>query len=444
MTTPIHTTSNNLDPKKFPSATSEVAKMLGISGDANEAHTGSVVSGHNLPVANLPVVEDVHTDTRNSIHGSSQNSHNVQELPELEGFEESEKSSKASAIFKAVGPYLAVFAVGLVLYYFFFTSVNFSSLLNINTTPKAVTPKQTALQTLQEQNMASYTKWINSFYYDIQDPKILGPESDNSGNGLSNFQKYLLKLNPKSYDTLGLGKPDSETLANGIDPATGVALTDQQKDILNKYVDMEVVMNRLALHKLQNSESVAGIGINANGTVANNPFNNTTTSNVAPVTGSNFNIGGIEINTDIPGRLEVPSLKINAPIIFTKDTKNFDKDLQTGVVHYPGTALPGQIGTAYIAGHSSNYIWSQGSYNQVFSRLGDLANNTSFKITVVQKNGKDVIFHYVVTYRNEYLATDQEQFRNMEKSLVALSTCWPINTTAKRLVVYGELTQTEK
>ena len=84
------------------------------------------------------------------------------------------------------------------------------------------------------------------------------------------------------------------------------------------------------------------------------------------------------------------------------------------------------------------------TYNYIFSKLGDLADNTSFKITVVQKNGKNAIFHYVVTHRKQYLATDQEQFVNTGKSLVALSTCWPVNTTAKRLVVFGELTQTEK
>ena len=57
----------------------------------------------------------------------------------------------------------------------------------------------------------------------VSDPKILDPETDNSGNGLTNFQKYLLNLNPKSYDTLGLGEADSQTIAKGINPLTGGA-----------------------------------------------------------------------------------------------------------------------------------------------------------------------------------------------------------------------------
>lgn len=441
--TSTHNTSTNTDPKKFPTTTSEVAKMLGISNSSHDIPMGTFSAGHGAPVANLPVVEDTHNSTHTNNHG------NHVELGDLHTTEDTlgenhSGSSKALAVVKTVAPYVAVFSVGLLVYYFFFTNVNFGSIFN-STTPKAVTTKQTVTQELYSKNSASYLKWINSYYFDVTDSKILDPESDNSGNGLTNFQKYLLKLNPKSYDTLGLGKPDSEVLAAGIDPATGINLTDTQKDILAKYIDMEVVMNRLTLHKLQHPETVAGIGINSNGVVTNNPFiTNQNTKNVAPNTGVDIVSSGIEINTSIPGRLEVPSLKINAPIIFTTDTNNFDKDLQSGVVHYPGTALPGEIGTTYIAGHSSNYLWSKGDYNQVFTKLGDLADNTSFKVTVVQKNGKNAIFHYVVTYRNQYLATDQEQFRNLGKSLVALSTCWPINTTAKRLVVFGELTQVEK
>jgi sortase A len=150
------------------------------------------------------------------------------------------------------------------------------------------------------------------------------------------------------------------------------------------------------------------------------------------------------INLETAGRLEIPSLGINVPVIWTKNTKNFETDLQKGVVHYPGTALPGQIGTTYISGHSSNYAWAKGEYNKVFSKLGDLPDNSSFIVTVVQKNGQDARLHYVVIKRKEFSPTDQEQFRNTGDSLVALSTCWPIGSTKSRLVVFGKLTQVEK
>jgi LPXTG-site transpeptidase (sortase) family protein len=386
----------------------------------------------------------------------------------------SEASPKTKALInvaKKVGPFIAVFVVGIFLYYFFFSSVNFSSVLT-SSTPKASTPQETALEQLEAQDKTAYDKWIAGFYYDVTDPKILDPNSDNSGNGLSNFEKYLLNLNPKSYDTLGLGIADSQAISNGLNPNTGTNLTDNQKGVIAKYVDMEVVMNRLALNNLQNPGKVAGASISSNsapGTQLNiggsfgQPittgqsqsqsqstisYNTQSQSNTQQTNNSNYitpTLGSeVDVDTKIPGRLEIPDLKINVPIIFSNTPNDFEKDLQVGVVHYPGTAFPGQIGTTYIAGHSSNYIWAKGDYNKVFATLGNLAINSSFKITVVQKNGKNAVFYYVVTSKEQFTPTDPKQFANSGSSIVALSTCWPVGSTAKRLVAFGTLTQVEK
>jgi LPXTG-site transpeptidase (sortase) family protein len=434
--------SEDLPTKKLPDASPEVAKMLGYNTAADSHPTPSPAKG-DLPVADLPV------ETRHSEDHSEKKSAKARGR-EDETAGEKPQSKPGVKILKGIAPYAVVFIVGLFLYYFFFTTVNFGSLFSTSNQVVS-TPKETALITLENQNLASYQTWIKGFYYEVTDPKIIDPNTDNSGNGLSNFQKYLLNLNPKSYDTLGLGMADSQALAQGINPLTGNQLTQAQKDVVDKYIDLEVVMNRLALSSMQHpEEQVAGTYTVNNNGVSTSPVpapTPTAPAYVAPKTGADLNTAtdeSVDINTDIAGRLEIPGLKINVPIIWSKDTNSFDKDLQSGVIHYPGTALPGQIGTTYIAGHSSNYIWAKGSYNQVFSTLGNLADNTSFKITVVQRNGQNAIFHYVVTSRNQYLPTDQAQFQNTGKSLVALSTCWPVNSTARRLVVFGELTQVEK
>ena len=432
--------------KKYPTTTSEVAEMLGIHAVAKDLPMATFASHGDLPVADLPVaMESEHPETGEKSHAKPE-LHSA--FTDLKNETQIIDKNKFVKIIRAGLPYVAVFSVGLFLYYFFFTGVNFNALFNSK--PKATTPKQSALAQLQSGDLTAYYSWISGFYYHVSDPKILGPESDNSGNGLSNFQKYLFNLNPKTYDTLGLGQADSQTLASGFNPISGVPLTGDQKAKVEKYIDMEVAMNRLALNRLQSPQQVAGAGTNTSGNTffsirgGQTGLNQYPGQNALSNSDSNLIGAGIDVNTNIPGRLEVPSLNINVPIIWTKDTNSFAKDLETGVAHYPGTALPGQIGTTYISGHSSNYVWSNGDFNTVFSKLGDLADNTSFKITVVQANGKDAIFHYVVTHRNEYLPTDQEQFANSGQSVVALSTCWPINTTAKRLVVFGILTQTEK
>lgn len=446
-------------PKNYPAATPEISKMFNLD-KPEDVSAESMVSqnrGH-LPGA-LPVV-DVEAEQPHMESPKQARSEHIDR--EIENDIASTKGFSMPAILKNTLPYLVVFAAGIFLYFFFFSKVDFSGLFKAKQTT-VQTPKQSVLAQLEQQNLASYQTWIAGFYYDVSDSKVTDPEADNSGNGLTNFQKYLLNLNPKSYDTLGLGRADSQTLALGLNPLTGSPLTDNQKQLLDKYFDMELVMNRLTLNRLQNPSQVAGASTFSNGSMNDN-FGFSAQSAQANVSGSNNNynyninnsnsayapeansmgINSIEVDQNVPGRLQVPSLKIDAPILWSSDPKNFDKDLQSGVVHYPGTALPGQIGTAYISGHSSNYIWAKGNYNHIFTYLGNLADNASFQVTVTQKNGKQAILHYVVTGRQEYAPDDIAQFQNRGDSTVALSTCWPVGSTAKRLVVFGKVTQIEK
>ncbi len=428
--------------KFYPPATEEVSMYLGLdktAGDhAPNVHAQSPVKPGILTVAGLPVAVDEDYGLKDA--SEREISEHADDLPG----QEKATGGKGAAAFKAVKtalPYAGIFAVGLFLYYFFFSGFNFSGLFAQK--PKNPTvPKESALSQLQAQQSDAYYAWIKSYYYDVSDSKITDPNGDNSGNGLTNFQKYLLKLNPKAYDTLGLGMADSQALAAGINPLSGGKITDGQKAILDKYIDMEVAMNRMAVYALQNPGRVAGAGIGFSLPLANGAVQSAQAA--ASQTGADPGIAESSINTDIAGRLEISSLKVNVPIIWTRDIKNFNTDLQTGVVHYPGTALPGEVGTSYISGHSSNFVWAKGSYNQVFAHLGDLADNASFKVTLVGKDGKEIILHYVVTGRKEFAPTDQEQFKNTGESVVALSTCWPVGSTAKRLVVFGTLTQVEK
>lgn len=484
--------------KIYPQATIEAAKMLGIYSEEKSADTEvHALDGHLASAADLKgsheekAVVSSHGGKKdnNSNHKDSHNGHSEHSSHEEMGSEsgESGHASVGKKLFVSFFPYILVFIVGLVLYYFFFTTLDFSNIFKFKTQTVVQTTKEDILAGLKKQNEVAYKQWISSFYFDVTDPKITDMDTDNSGNGLTNFQKYVLGLNPKAYDSLGLGMADSESLSAGINPVTGSPLTDEQKTVVEKNIDMEGVMNRFALNNFnkQTPSSVvspqtsqvlgakiisprvwqggasqtAGQQINQftpilgvektnPNTIKTNPIVKGATVKQAPSSGPTApaldNPYGIEIDQSIPARLEIPALKINVPIMWTQKTSDFLKDLKSGVVHYPGTAMPGETGTAYVSGHSSNYAWVKGDYNKVFSTLGDLPDNASFKITVVQKNGKDAILHYVVVRRKVYGPKDQEQFENTNKSLVALSTCWPIGTTKERLVVFGELSQVVK
>ncbi len=436
------------DPQKnYPSASDEMSQLFGLQADSDPSDTSQFASASSPMPSNLPILEgqlvtesdpmgaDTELDpdvvsqkpqTETQEYTAEKNSEAVKELEAL--VKETKPASFMRGLKKAA-PYLAVFAIGIFVYYFYFTDFSFKSLLSNAPSIQQQEEKNAALDALIAANRSQYDAWIKQFYFEVRDPAIVDPYADNSGNGLTNFQKFLLNLNPKEYDTLNLGMADGQAVVQGIDPSTGKDFSKTKKSLIEKYFDLEAISNKLA------AGAVANV-VASNADSANQVLGVQTAQ-------ASYIENSLGLNTDAEILLEVPSLNVTVPIIWTKNTKDFDADLQNGVVHYPGTAIMGDIGTSYISGHSSNYAWSKGKYNQVFVNLDDLKDGDSFSITATKHDGSKVKLHYVVKRHAEFAPNDQEQFISTSKSVVALSTCWPPGTTARRLVAFGELTQTE-
>ena len=366
------------------------------------------------------------------------------------------KPSRAATFIREVWVYALIFILSLVFYFVVVTN-SFSGLVNTvaQLLPGSAKTAQQQTQQVQSQaaatqtvkltsaQAAAYNAWIASYFYDVSDPSITDPNSDISGNGLTNYQKFLLGLNPRVQTSMvGSSMTDSQALIAGIDPLTGGPLTAQQKQTIAANIDLEEVSNRLTLGAMQGSQNSAPEVAGASTT-----FGAPGTAGVTPIAaGSSAPLRGDgTIDQTQPGLLKIPSLGITVPLIWTQNANDFLKDLPNGVVHYPGTAMPGDTGTSYISGHSSNYSWIKGNYNKVFATLNNLKQYDSFSITVHDTDGKTVTYDYAVDDKGIFTATDQQQFASYDgKSTVALSTCWPVGTSQNRLVVFGELTQVEQ
>jgi len=129
--------------------------------------------------------------------------------------------------------------------------------------------------------------------------------------------------------------------------------------------------------------------------------------------------------------LSIPKLKIvNALVTISGD------DLEDSLVHYGGTGIPGQYGTAVIFGHSTlPQFYSPKNYESIFSLLPTLKAGDDILITY------DGIEYRYVVYDMEVLEpTDisvlEQQF---DGSYVTLVTCVPPGTTWKRLDVKAKL-----
>ncbi len=137
--------------------------------------------------------------------------------------------------------------------------------------------------------------------------------------------------------------------------------------------------------------------------------------------------------------LWVSSLGIKAPIKYVEESKEsvFQEALRSGVVHFPGTAMPGQPGNTYIFGHSSDYLWSKGDYKTVFALLPRISKDAEVQIT--DHNGNlytyTVVDSFVVA-ADDFSVLDQ---KNNEKKLLTLQTSYPVGTALKRYIVVAEL-----
>lgn len=138
-------------------------------------------------------------------------------------------------------------------------------------------------------------------------------------------------------------------------------------------------------------------------------------------------------------QLKIPGLDVAAPIIFAResDRGELEKLLKRGVVHYPGSGLPGKPGKMVILGHSAPPRWPKINYDWVFSGLNKLEEGD--KVTVDYQGWRYVYrvadqFIFSPEEEEQFLATDRT-----EKSVLVLSTCWPPGKDYKRLVLMANL-----
>lgn len=138
-------------------------------------------------------------------------------------------------------------------------------------------------------------------------------------------------------------------------------------------------------------------------------------------------------NGDIPDfySISIPSLDLSDLRVSL-----FDEDLTKHLVQYPQTALPGQLGSPVIFGHSTlPQFFDAKKYTTVFSYLPRIKPGSDIFVKY-----KDTNFTYRVTKTLEVKPTElwvlKQNFNNKNLKLI---TCVPPGTTLRRLVVEATL-----
>ena len=304
--------------------------------------------------------------------------------------------AKISLLIKKAIVYPLVF---LAAFGFFYFLLNFSSIVS---QIQGWFTKPQAEEILGE-DLTEYYNWIGAYYFSVNDSKVLDPNNDIDKDGLSNHDEFVMHTNPVNADSDADGAFDGLELLAGTNMwGAGPAPEGQNKLAAN--LDPSLVNNRIS------SNTAAGAG---------------------HVSGASV----IKYDLTKPGRLSIPRLNLQVPLVWSASAAEFDKDLSRGVVHYPGTAMPGEQGTIYVSGHSSDYIWKKNPYGQIFSQLNVLQPGDDVFVDVYDIEGQTHTYRYQVTVKNIYGPADQAQFIDNSTNKINLSTCWPIGTTKDRLVV---------
>jgi len=144
-------------------------------------------------------------------------------------------------------------------------------------------------------------------------------------------------------------------------------------------------------------------------------------------------------------RLVVPKLGKSVPLVYMgtehiegENWNDLEKQIQDGlrkgVVHYPGTAKPGQFGNVFLTGHSSYYPWAPGGFKDVFATLGKL-----------EVGDRYYVYYNQIKYAYEIVDKREVQPSNVtvleqphDKKISTLMTCTPVGTTLRRLIITAE------
>jgi sortase A len=129
--------------------------------------------------------------------------------------------------------------------------------------------------------------------------------------------------------------------------------------------------------------------------------------------------------------LSIPKLKIKEALV----TIGGD-DLNSSLIHYGGTGIPGQYGGAVVFGHSTlPQFYSPTSYRSIFSLLPTLKEGDDIFLNYDGVEYRYTIYLMVVIDPTD-LSVLEQRFDN---SYLTLVTCVPPGTYWKRLNVHAKL-----
>lgn len=129
--------------------------------------------------------------------------------------------------------------------------------------------------------------------------------------------------------------------------------------------------------------------------------------------------------------ISIPSIKIANASVST-----MDNDLAIHLVHYAGTAIPPENGTAVIFGHSTlPQLFNEKDYKTIFANAYKLKIGDEIRVTL-----GEFTYMYKIFATTVVDPTDESVFeQHADNAYLTIVTCTPPGTTWKRLLIKARL-----
>ena len=129
------------------------------------------------------------------------------------------------------------------------------------------------------------------------------------------------------------------------------------------------------------------------------------------------------------------SLTVNKLKLVSTDVFLDSNDLQAGLVHLPGSAIPGEKGNVFISGHSAASIFFP-LKRVYFSKLQDLKKGDEI---VLNAGGSKFVYQVIGLRVVDPKDVTVVNPPDMQGRYISLMTCVPPGLNFKRLVVLGKM-----
>lgn len=135
--------------------------------------------------------------------------------------------------------------------------------------------------------------------------------------------------------------------------------------------------------------------------------------------------------------LIIPKINLNSRVIAevpVDKKENYQEALKKGVAHAQGSYFPGENGTIYLFGHSSDYFWNLFDNETVFYLLKELEEGDQINLFY-----QDQRYVYQVSDKKIMAADNLSVLKpRIGEEKLVLQTCWPLGTNWKRLIIVAD------